>query len=439
MRYSSWQDYAAERLDPDVVIKRLVDTPNPVAKQPIRDRLLLRRHLESLFIPCNADIDLASLVMRQISSAFALRYTDRREYLKRINSPVDAEGSSGMEPMLVTGLAGTGKTELFRRLAHILGESFELWLGDDYAGLQVGGVWTAECEPGMRPLGLLERIAQAAPRSEEPRQRRALQKHLRRAAYRDGLAALIVDELQFVAYSSSASSSAVAIVEAACALGLPTIVVSNFDMMLKFEGLSQQLTQRLLPNVHAVWPRHPGLGEWDEYVAEVVATMPRTIHEECVEQSSELWKLCAGLPRLFKHLLLCAFDQLPRKASSPIRWEHIVAGVRSEAYISSLEDAQEVVQLLCTGQCNSIRVPRTVSVPAFVGPAPHDDSAQAEPSVWHLMLGNTTREEQRGVRSAQTLREFDERMAARGKRPRDLNNKDTAAGLLKGLELAGKR
>jgi len=268
-------------------------------------------------------------------------------------------------PILLTGLAGVGKSRIRISLQRILAKRTEVLVDEAHPPVPLIGY--ADCTIGQQSstLGVLRPLAH--PEIASGRVKVKTSEISQKCASWQrvvGSCLLGVDETQFMAQSDTASTLITRTLLALADVGLPWFYTANYSLIWKMLARPSEATQRLLSHPIVVLPDPPNSEDWMALMKEFDVVVVEAFEFKLVSRSSDLWNLCAGLKRLLIKLLVHSYRLARDAGSHKVAWEHV-----SQAFLSvTLHTHRREVDLLIAyaGQGGDLR--RDLKCP-FDGPA----------------------------------------------------------------------
>ena len=202
--------------------------------------------------------------------------------------------------MCLTGLAGSGKSQLLKALGRLMPEraSFTGIDGTKFK-LESHRVLTVKVKGAVSVI--LESLTGQSGGIHE------LTNVARKQAYRDGWAFLGIDEFQFLTQSDKANTKLTQVLMSVCYLGIPVVYAANFSMLHKLIRRNQEDRQRLLGNVWGLFPESPNSRDWVSMLEWHKSIAPDVFTFDAVADADAIHQLTGGLNRAENKLLGVAF------------------------------------------------------------------------------------------------------------------------------------
>ncbi|BEH21231.1 P-loop NTPase family protein [Burkholderia pseudomallei] len=343
MTFSSddpWSERFSSILNPDEIRRRVVKPPVPVTGmanwQPKEAAHHIESALRAVFYPSEQCID---ILMQWVAAArvhCAEMYGSRRAFIERVyqSQPPLPEFYF---PLCLTGLAGTGKSalqEAFKRLA----PQIDTVNTDDGTTFQLTSHRAITVRASSSPRDILFQLAQR----DGPN--RLLSGLVRKQAYRDGWALLLLDEFQFATQSSSASTRIAQMLMTACYVGIPTVYIANFSMLHKLKARNQEEQHRLLGRVRVLSPESNGSADWKTLLRWYREVAPDIFSFSPDADAERIHHLTGGVKRAVVALMRTAFE-MEFSASGAVTLASLEQAYNSSGYAPYRADIESLAKL----------------------------------------------------------------------------------------------
>lgn len=245
-------------------------------------------------------------------------------------------------PDLLTGLAGTGKSELVKALGRVFGPPGDIQV--DSAHPRIPLIGYAECQMGhlSRTAGVLRQLVMRFG-MDTGGGKRLTPADCAFRARAVGVCLLGVDETQFQAQSAGAAAMTTATLLSLQGLGVPWHVVANFSLVRKLLGRNQEATQRLIGRCFVLVPDLPGSPDWIRLLGQYKVVLKEAISFDPVEHEAKLWNLCAGLKRELCKLLVLSYRVARSAGSKRAGWSEVENAYRSSSFHCSRTDIEQLI------------------------------------------------------------------------------------------------
>lgn len=238
-------------------------------------------------------------------------------------------------PSLLTGPAGTGKSELRKAIARVFSGRRELWIDEshprtplvDYVERVVGS--EKSITGVLRPLAGPE-IAAGRVRVKEAE----LPAECARWQRICGTCLLGVDEMQFMTQSKDASTLVTKTLLALAEVQLPWFAATNYSLCWKLLGRPAEATQRLLSRPVILLPDAADSEDWQALLDEYTKIVGEAFAFKLSERPIDLWNLSAGLKRELVKLIVHSYRMSRRRGAAKVAWGDVIAAFLSvEFYV----------------------------------------------------------------------------------------------------------
>lgn len=249
------------------------------------------------FYPTNQCLD---VLQRMVGMAYAhciTTYPNIEEFLSGVYSkkvPLD----DFTFPMLITGLAGTGKSELLKTFMRIQLDEGSVDVGHDHSPFPLKQPWGISVRVKSNPSDIFKELAQTDKGSAE------LVEVCRKIAFRDGIPLLSIDEFQFLTGSSSANTKLTQLLLSIGYLGIPWVYCANFSLVQRLLKRPEEDSQRLLSNYLVLLPDTPSSEDWGKTLSAIKAVAPDILTFDPTKDASDIHMFTAGRKRAVKKLLI---------------------------------------------------------------------------------------------------------------------------------------
>lgn len=314
-----------------------------------------------IFLPSEQHLDLGIKFLARARSFHFKRYADGRAYERSRYEGIDAMGLTPHELWCLTGLAGVTKTSF---LAALQRACIVLSGGMDALRPTAMGVNSPICpvlhlriQPKQKPDEVLRALANpifVAGRSNIKWP--DLVSHLKDWMHARMASLILVDELQFLSRSESASTLIANFIAQVADIGLPTIYCCNYSSVHKLKARPQEDKDRLLTHPFVMQQPIEGDSHWTAVVSEFKAVVPDLIDIDPHRDAAELYRLCGGLCRLLRLLLVAACRVAwPDTVCRKVTMADVRAAYLSRFYSSQRKDVEDLKALMFSAETRKRR------------------------------------------------------------------------------------
>lgn len=259
----------------------------------------LERELQKVFIPNRQCIRILRDLVLKARAHARLHYPDAPYFLRHIYAEHEPLADISL-PMCLTGLAGTGKSELAKALMRVLPEDAPIFVDENHQGFQSKPAWSITINTMNSFREALATLSGCS--AKDPR----LLAVCRQQAYRDAVAIIAADEFQFASQSKDASALVTKMLLSLCFVGLPFLYVANFSLLHRLLKRPQEDQDRLLSNVVVLLPDAKPGEEWFAFIAAQQAICPE-VFRFSEKGTLLLHGYSAGIKRASTKLLCTAY------------------------------------------------------------------------------------------------------------------------------------
>lgn len=329
----------AATLQGDPLVKLHRDSPELAAER-------IENMLSKTFVPTDR---IAHLIQGEMARAHAhavLNYTDEKTILTNAYSmKYEGEGEGeGYMPTCFTGLAGSGKTQLRKALARILDTQLQIKLGPGHGEVPINTFTTIliggqkSISQILRPLARPEVVSGKIKLTEEK-----LIQDCMRWQTQTGACLFGVDELQFLAQSSDATTQITKVLLALQKIRRPWFFVANYSLCGKLKSRPQEATQRLLSRPRVIFPDLPESKDWSALLNEYERLLCEAFEPKIFFEKTRLWNLTAGLKRPLVLLIKISYLRARKRGSYEVVWADVEGAFNSVDYQLNREDVGELI------------------------------------------------------------------------------------------------
>lgn len=261
----------------------------------------LEAALQTVFYPTEQCITILKRLVGVAHAHCVAKYPDGKTFLNGLYAQ-DAPLPSFSSPICLTGLAGTGKSELINAFCRIcVNDEQQILVDESHSPFPVKGPWKITVQACSSPLEVLCSLTQVKGSLVD------LIRKCRRLAYRDGIPCLIGDEFQFATGSESANARVAQMLLSLGYIGLPFVFAANFTLIRRLQRRPGEEQQRLLADPIVLFPDHGNSLDWKNTLKAQRDVAPDVLSFDPVQDSEALHAYSAGRKRAMAKLLVLAF------------------------------------------------------------------------------------------------------------------------------------
>lgn len=217
--------------------------------------------------------------------------------------------------LMLTGLAGTGKTQLMQAMRRFLGDRVG---GIDLPGhrnLMIQPAWFISLKDGNTLNSLLGPCVTpqwgGCEKGGIPTKKDLKQSHLlqlaRRVSRRDGVCVIFLDELQFITRSLQANALAMALLLQLISVGPRVVYVANYSLARRLMNRRQEDRHRVLGNHMELKPDSVDSADFLNYIGELTRIAPEDFRFEVSGVVGLVHRYSFGIKRFVVELLVTAW------------------------------------------------------------------------------------------------------------------------------------
>lgn len=296
-----WAERFAPLLDRNVIRKRVEVSPEPLkglmqmnVEVGVR---VLQEAFEKLFFPSRQCLDLLEKWVGMAYAHCLVTYPDNKHFLQGINQK-EPPLPNFCFPKCLTGLPGSGKTELIKSFQRILPGPSEIEVGSGYLPIPSQSHWSFTINASAAPSDLLN------PFSGGTDTLKNLVRTCRKLAFRNGVSFYTVDEFQHATSSATANTRVTQMLLSVGYLGIPSVYGANYSLVYRLMQRPNEDQQRLLADIDVLLPDPPDSEDWILMLKAQKEIAPDIFAFDPEKDGPEIHGLCAGNKRAEKYLLL---------------------------------------------------------------------------------------------------------------------------------------
>lgn len=301
----------------------------------------LERALKEVFVPTAQIVALLRSLYAAARAYSVEAYPTMNAYLSGIYSVGSRE--PWQSATCITGLAGVGKSAVFKALFRLMPKAFEVDV-TGHSNLSARSLERLIMPPGLTSLASLLRETE---HGSEVLAKNAL---TAKAVYRDGVALIGIDELQGVAAASSANTRAAAAILEVASLGPPVFYIANYSLVYKFLGRPQPEQHRLLPRPVVVHVDPPGSDCWLATLEGYRSVAPDVLCFHPAVDGDKIHRLTAGIKRSVIALSVVAYRMVRSRGQHKVGVDELHDAYKSVEYTVYRTDVEALTRLAVEGR-----------------------------------------------------------------------------------------
>lgn len=275
-----------------------------------------------------------------------LYYNAPKDLVRGMYSP-NPWGAATSPAIMLTGLAGVGKSECLALLARILGECVGQSDLPGHKNLRHLPGWFMSLRDSgtlyymLRPYIETPAIEEDAPGAKSMHQSRLLEL-ARITSRREGTCLTVVDELQFRTHSSQANALVTGLLLNLLSLGPRLIYACNFSLGHRLKSRRQEDRQRLMAHPILLEPDASDSHCFQKLLNEYLLVAPDDFDLKAEEVAKEVHRYSFGIKRAVVNLLSLAWLYAKRKRgrTAKVLPDDLRAAYLSPRYLNYREDTE---------------------------------------------------------------------------------------------------
>jgi hypothetical protein len=248
-------------------------------------------------------------------------YSSDRQFIETIYDEC-ARPLDPVMPICLTGLEGTGKTQIACALERLLRPQHSVSIHGHgrhdilpFKRLVFGRQWGHAA---------ITRILGRPPGGDPST--------LARWLYGNGVCFLAVDEMQFFTQGETSNARTAKLLLEIASWGKPWLYAANFSLIRKLRKRPPEEQDRLLENCQVLVPEGPDDPSWARLLREYQTVLQHILSFRLLDHREELWNLTAGVKRYLRMLLSYAVEFVRHAGKAKLSWDDLIAAHRSSGF-----------------------------------------------------------------------------------------------------------
>lgn len=276
-------------------------------------------------------------------------YTSQHDYVGRIYEAPENQHAEYSFPTCVTGLPGIGKSAMVKALGRLYKSTENVEVAPHHNDITLVGHWTITIKSGSTINQVLREKLQPAIKVPKQTPLEMINQRCRKVAYRDGVACIVLDEVQEAIVGARARNVAQDIITLGH-LGLPYLFVTNYSFCNALMGhgtrkpaVAWQARQRILSHPVLLLPSPPDSEDWCAYLTEISTIFGPALKIDLAAENRLIFQYSAGLKRLVNQLLTGAVKSAWSSGRAIITMSDVQQYYDSTAYSANRNDVEKVL------------------------------------------------------------------------------------------------
>lgn len=361
---NAWLSRFRAIMDREEIRRRAAVTPAPLSGLELLPmegaQDALNTTLEELFVVTEQALDVLQLHVNRAYAFCERVYPSERTYVERLFTP---EWPLDHEPaILMTGLAGSGKSQLARALRRVLPSDDEVFVGgvlQHRMPLEASAYisFRSQATPRTALASWLPMDAQAQvdasagvtvpkqPKLSDPR----VFELVRFEFYKRGIVNAIGDEYQFLTQSERANAKLARMLLILIYLGVPVTNVLNFSACHKLVRRPQEERDRILTRIVHVVPEAPDAADWKLLMTAYDRLLEEVLAFRVADKSEAIWHLTAASKRTLRHLFALGYRIAREAGRTRIELSDLERAFRTLEFTALRVDVEATIETLARG------------------------------------------------------------------------------------------
>lgn len=311
-----------------------------ISAQEAADRI--KDAWEGTFYPTERSCEIMQEAVHTAASHAARHHPNSKAHITQCYAgAVDIEP---YVPMLLNGLAGTGKTQLRKAIERLFPSPSTIGINDGHGEFPLVSLRSitvrgrSSVESILRPLASPAVIA-----SDKAPKLANLYESCAHWQYVCGVSCISVDELQFLTQSKTANTLVTQVLLGLSYVKVPYLVVANYSLVHRLKRRNSEELQRLLGRPIVLLPDGPDTKDWSSILHEYQRVVPGVYGFEFSDCAAPLWSFTAGLKRELVKLLVLSYKLARRSSNYIVVWRDVESAYLSAEYSVARSDVEMLI------------------------------------------------------------------------------------------------
>src|SRR5450830_71992 len=311
---------------------------------------VLRDAMSDIFL-CGEQISLLLDKLLAIAEGHALNHYDSSKQVLESLYSLRPWGETRQPAIMLTGLAGTGKTQLLLAMKRFFCDrvgSVEL---PRHGNLEILPAWFMSLKDGNTLNALIgpcvdPESADKLDETENSRKKDLKQSQLlklaSRVSRRDGVCIIFLDEFQFISRSLHANALAISLLLQMISIGPRVVYVANFSLARRLMNRRQEDRQRVLGNPLELRPDDLHSSDFRNYFSELIKVSPEDFKFDVAAMAELIHRYTYGIKRALVELIVGAWVHAKsrRGDKADVTESDVRAAYASSGYLTYRTDVE---------------------------------------------------------------------------------------------------
>lgn len=310
--------------------------------------LRISKAWKTTFVPTKAAVEIIRVQIECAQAHASVYYPNPHSLLAY--GYADSIDVDPYMPTCLTGLAGTGKSQIQHALVRLFSSKNYTLKLDGHRVLPLTA-FTRIAVSGhksisqiLRPLCRPE-VANGCVRITEPQ----MPVECAQWRYLTGASLFSADEMQFLAQSREATTLVTQVLLAFAEVRTPWLFGANYSLCWKLLSRPSEATQRLLSRPVVLVPDAPGSTCWGDVLEAYERVVPGFFGFGFKERRFDLWNYTAGIKRELVSLLAHAYRLCRQRGAREVAWSDVDLAYRSIEFSKSRNDVALLISHAAQG------------------------------------------------------------------------------------------
>lgn len=236
---------------------------------------------KKIFVPGPQERALIRAVLARVRAHATLFFTTEQAYLAGVHGAAKPWGDDWYSPIILSGLAGVGKSELLKALGRVLSRVYIVDV-HPLKNIRLVSHWPLSLTQGRTMKSLVERYLPGIHlvRNTDP------SLYVRNRTWAEAVGLISTDEFQLVTKSAGANTRAVQLMMEIVAMGPLSLFSLNYSMIHKIKKRYSEDQHRLLQDPILMHPCDPDCTSWRSFI-DALLSLNRPVFDVGLAKATE--------------------------------------------------------------------------------------------------------------------------------------------------------